>query len=166
MKNQIGSCNKVAYLQLVDGAIARVSCPDGGIGSCNSFAHFQSYTSKMYSVGRRPTSEHRVPMFKSLQLGIYQSFFQSSPGPPVGIWLNHPKGGSSTPYHTRPNLCLIQLKQLFQSDVPPDLRVVEDGSLCVSVQTDWHLRLHLSGRVGKKEKKKTFIGTVKTKRKA
>ena len=24
--------------------------------------------------------------------------------------------------HTRPNLCLIQLQQLFRSEVPPDLR--------------------------------------------
>ena len=28
--DQIGSCDKVAYQQHVDGAIARVSCPDGG----------------------------------------------------------------------------------------------------------------------------------------
>ena len=56
-----------------------------------------SHTLQMHSVEDRQAA----PMFKTLQLGVYQGrvaswlAFQSSPESTAGIWLNHPKGGSS-----------------------------------------------------------------------
>ena len=84
--------------------------------------------SKMYSVEDRQAS-HPAPMFKTLQLGIYQSRITNEP---LSSLFNRVQSrqlvfGRTIPkvaavLHTRPNLCLIQLKQLFRSEVPPDLR--------------------------------------------
>ena len=60
MMNQIGSYNKAAYQQHVNGAIARASCPDGGI---SSFVQFLRTLSKMNSVDTKKIDTGSVTEF-------------------------------------------------------------------------------------------------------
>ena len=112
--------HKVSYQQYIDGATARTSCPDGGKWIMELVRAIPSHTLQNVFCRRPKSKPTYVQESVAWRLsGQGHRWASCLALPPFGIWLNHPKGGSSIPYTTEPVLDTVEATVLEWSNAWP-----------------------------------------------